>query len=81
MSNLDSLIQDLVIANRILAREEVVEAFEDGQDAADPEDRERHDERIEVSVAGVAEGMPQVRGSNGASGADEQEDLVHRVRD
>src|SRR5260370_25320597 len=27
MSNLDSLIQDLVIANRILAREEVVDAY------------------------------------------------------
>ena len=27
MSNLDALIQDLVIANRILAREEVVDAY------------------------------------------------------
>jgi hypothetical protein len=27
MSNLDSLIQDLVIANRILAKEEVVDAY------------------------------------------------------
>ena len=27
MSNLDAVIQDLVIANRILAREEVVDAY------------------------------------------------------
>ena len=27
MSNLDTVIQDLVIANRILAREEVVDAY------------------------------------------------------
>ena len=27
MGNLDTLIQDLVIANRILAREEVVDAY------------------------------------------------------
>ena len=40
MRNLDALIQDLVIANRILAREEVVDAY-GHVSVRHPENRER----------------------------------------
>ena len=59
--------------------QEVVDAVEDGEGAADAEEQQRDDERPEVALARPAEGEALVRGLDRQVHADEEERLVARV--